>query len=274
MMESVNLSNIVDTLVALVSTWGLKVIGAIAAFIVGRMAAGWIRKGIRKALDRSRLEQTLVIFLSRLVYYAVLTFVIISVLGILGVETASLAVVLGAAGLAIGLALQGTLSNFASGIMLMFFRPIKIDDVVEVGGVLGKVAEVGIFSTRINTADNVHIVVPNSNVYGQTIKNFSANEIRRVDLVMGIHYDDDIGLAIETLRGVLRSDERVLAEPEPTLVVGELADSSVNILVRPWCGKDDYWTLKWDLTWKCKEELERAGITIPFPQRDVHLFQE
>ncbi|MFC1530568.1 mechanosensitive ion channel family protein [Gemmatimonadota bacterium] len=273
-MENITLSNVVDSLVILVSTWGLKVIGAIAAFIVGRIAAGWIRKGIRKALEHSRLEQTLVVFLSRFTYYAILAFVIVSVLEILGVETASLAVVLGAAGLAIGLALQGTLSNFASGIMLMFFRPIKIDDVVEVGGVLGTVAEVGIFSTRINTADNIQIVVPNSNVYGQTIKNYSANETRRVDLVMGIHYDDDIGLAIETLRGVLRADERVLTEPEPVLVVGELADSSVNILVRPWCARDDYWALKWDLTWRCKEELERAGITIPFPQRDVHLFQE
>ena len=273
-MEGMTLSNVVDTIVQLISTWGLKVIGAIAAFIAGRIAAGWLRKGVRKALEHSRLDQTLVLFLSRLVYYAVITFVIISVLGILGVETASLAVVLGAAGLAIGLALQGTLSNFASGIMLMIFRPIKIDDVVEVGGVLGKVAEVGIFSTRINTADNVHIVVPNSNVYGETIKNFSANSIRRVDLVMGIHYEDDIGLAIETLRRVLDADERILEDPEPLLAVGELADSSVNLLVRPWCAVDDYWSLKWDLTRRCKEELEQAGITIPYPQRDVHLFNE
>ncbi|MFC1628415.1 mechanosensitive ion channel family protein [Gemmatimonadota bacterium] len=273
-MESVDLAGVVDTLVALISAWGLKVLGAIAAFVVGRMAAGWIRKGLRKALDRSNLDQTLVIFLSKLVYYAVLTFVIISVLGILGVETASLAVVLGAAGLAIGLALQGTLSNFASGIMLMIFRPIRIDDFVEVGGIIGKVAEIGIFSTRMNTADNVNIVVPNSNVYGETIKNYTSNDTRRVDMVMGISYSDDIGLAIDTMRTILERDERVLKEPEMILAVGELADSSVNILVRPWCARDDYWTLKWDLTRQFKEELEKAGVTIPFPQRDVHLFKE
>lgn len=273
-MEGVTLSGVVDTIVELISTWGLKVVGAIAAFIAGRIAAGWIRKGVRVALEKSRLDPTLSLFLSRLAFYAVITFVVISVLGILGIETASLAVVLGVAGLAIGLALQGTLSNFASGIMLMLFRPIKIDDFVEVAGVVGKVAEVGIFSTRINTADNIHIVVPNSNVYGEIIKNYTANDIRRVDMVMGISYGDDIGLAIETMRRILERDERVLKEPEMVLAVGELADSSVNILVRPWCRTEDYWILRWDLTRQFKESLEAAGVTIPFPQRDVHLFQD
>lgn len=272
MNTGVNAVDLLDMIVGLISTWGLKVIGAIAAFILGRIAAGWIRRAMRKMLMRSRLDETLIPFLASLVYYAVLAFVIIAVLGIVGIETASLAVVLGAAGLAVGLALQGTLSNFASGMMLMIFRPIKLGDWVEVGGVAGSVAEVGIFSTKLNTGDNVHIVIPNSNVYGETISNYSVNDIRRVDLAVGIHYEDDIGLAVRTLQKILDEDERVIDEPEPVIAVGELADSSVNILVRPWCNRDDYWRLRWDLTRKFKEELEEAGCSIPFPQHDVHLY--
>jgi len=273
-MEGVTLSSVVDDLVTIMSTWGLKLVGALAAFIVGRMIAGWIRKGVRKALEHSKLDETLIPFLSSLVYYAALAFVIIAVMDIVGIETASLAVVLGAAGLAIGLALQGTLSNFASGVMLMIFRPIRIGDYVELGGGSGTVFEIGIFSTKLNTPDNVRIELPNSSVYGETIKNFNANDIRRIDMVMGIGYDDDIGLAIETMRGIMKADRRVLEEPEMVLAVGELADSAVNILVRPWCAREDYWALKWDLTRQFKEKLEQAGITIPFPQRDVHLFGE
>jgi small conductance mechanosensitive channel len=273
-MEGVTLTSVVDTLIKLISTWGLKLVGAIVAFIIGRMAAGWLRKGVRRALEHSKLDDTLIPFLSSLVYYAALAFVIIAVLEIVGVETASLAVVLGAAGLAVGLALQGTLSNFASGIMLMIFRPIKIGDYVELGGGSGTVYEIGIFSTKLNTPDNVRIELPNSAVYGETIRNFNANDTRRVDMVMGISYDDDIGQAIDIMRGIMKSDGRVLEEPETVLAVGELADSSVNILVRPWCAREDYWQLKWDLTRKFKEELEKAGISIPYPQTDLHVYQK
>ncbi len=273
-MEGETLSGVVDTIVALISTWGLKLVGALAAFIIGRMISGWIRKGVRKALEHSKLDETLIPFLSSLVYYAALAFVIIAVMDIVGIETASLAVVRGAAGLAIGLALQGTLSNFASGVMLMIFRPIRIGDYVELGGGAGTVFEIGIFSTKLNTPDNVRIELPNSSVYGETIKNFNANDTRRIDLVIGIGYDDDITLAIETMRGILRADKRVLEEPEMVLAVGELGDSSVNILVRPWCVREDYWALKWDLTQRFKEELEKVGVSIPFPQRDVHLHQK
>jgi len=273
-MDGETLSGVVDTLVNLISTWGLKLVGAIAAFIVGRMIAGWIRKCVRKALKRSKLDETLIPFLSNLVYYAALAFVIIAVLEIVEIETASLAVVLGAAGLAIGLALQGTLSNFASGVMLMIFRPIRIGDYVELGGGAGTVFEIGIFSTQLNTPDNIRIELPNSSVYGETIKNFNANPIRRIDMVMGIGYDDNIALAIETMRGIMKDDKRVLDDPEMVLAVGELADSSVNILVRPWCAKEDYWVLKWDLTRQFKEDLEKAGVSIPYPQQDVHLHQQ
>lgn len=259
-------------ILGLISTWGLKLIGAIVALILGRIAAGWVRRAMRRVLERSRIDETLVPFLASLAYHAALAFVIIAVLGIVGIETASLVIVLGAASLALGLALQGTLSNFASGVMLMVFRPIKVGDWVEVGGVAGSVAEIGIFSTKLNTGDNVHIVIPNSNIYGEIIRNYSVNETRRVDLTVGIHYDDDIGLAITTLQRILNEDERVLDEPEPVIVVSELADSSVKILVRSWCVSGDYWRLRCDLTRKSKEELEKAGCSIPFPQQDVHLY--
>jgi len=215
---------------------------------------------------------------------------VIAVLNLFGIQTASAIAVLGAAGLAvglalqgtlsnfasgvmllIGLALQGTLSNFASGVMLLIFRPFKIGDYVEVAGTAGSVQEIGVFSTILNTPDNVRIIVPNSGIYGDTVKNYSANETRRNDLVMGISYDDDIAVAIETIERVLASDDRILEDPAPLVAVAELADSSVNIVVRPWCARSDYWLLRCDLTRRLKEELEAAGCSIPYPQRDVHL---
>jgi small conductance mechanosensitive channel len=200
--------------------------------------------------------------------------VVIAVLGLFGIETTSLIAVLGAAGLAVGLALQGTLSNFSAGVMLLVFRPFKVGDYVEVAGAAGSVQEVGIFSTVLHTPDNVKITIPNSSVYGDTIKNYSANDTRRNDLVIGISYGDDIARAIETIRQVLVSDSRVLADPEAVVAVVELADSSVNLVVRPWCAGGDYWPLRFDLTRKIKEELEAAGCSIPFPQRDLHLRSE
>jgi small conductance mechanosensitive channel len=208
-----------------------------------------------------------------MVYYLVLAFVIIAVLQLFGVETTSMGAVLGAAGFAVGLAMQGTLSNFSAGVMLLVFRPFRVDDFVDVAGTAGTVQEVGIFSTTMSTPDNVRIIVPNSAIYGQTIKNFSANDTRRVDLVMGIGYGDDIALAVQTLERIMDGDARVLKDPAPVVAVHELADSSVNLVVRPWCKKEDYWALRWDLTRAFKEQLEAAGCNIPFPQRDVHLYQ-
>jgi small conductance mechanosensitive channel len=199
--------------------------------------------------------------------------VVIAVLNLFGIQTTSLIAVVGAAGLAVGLAMQGTLSNFASGVMLLLFRPFHIGDYVEVGGTAGSVKEIGIFSTTLATPDNVRITVPNSGVYGAIIKNYSAYDTRRIDLVMGISYGDEIGRAIDAIKGVLQADERVLKDPEPTIAVSELADSSVNLVVRPWCRKEDYWPLRFDLTRGLKEQIEAGGCTIPFPQRDVHLFR-
>ena len=202
-----------------------------------------------------------------------LAVVMIAVLNLFGIETTSLIALIGAAGLAIGLALQGTLSNFAAGVMLLIFRPFKIGDYVEVAGAAGSVLEIGVFTTTVNTPDNVRVTIPNAAVYGQTISNYSANPSRRVDLVMGISYSDDIGKAIEVMKAVLDRDDRVLAEPAPQIAVSELGDSSVNLVVRPWCAGSDYWALRFDLTRAFKEELEAAGCSIPFPQRDLHVLE-
>jgi small conductance mechanosensitive channel len=199
--------------------------------------------------------------------------VIIAVLGLFGIETTSLVAVLGTAGLAIGLAVQGTLANFSSGVMLLLFRPFRVGDYIDAAGVAGTVNEIGVFSKTLNTPDNVRIIVPNSGIFGATIKNFSANDTRRNDIVLGISYDDDISNAIAVVNSVLGKDSRILSDPEPTVAVSELADSSVNLVVRPWCRKEDYWNLRYDLIRKFKEELERGGCSIPYPQHDVHLHQ-
>jgi small conductance mechanosensitive channel len=260
-------------LTGLVSTWGLRVVGALAVLIIGWIVAKTIRGSVRKALRRSRLDETLVPFISSLVYYLVLTFVVLAVLRLFGLETTSLIAVLGAAGLAVGLALQGTLSNFAAGVMLLIFRPFKVGDFVEAGGTSGSVQEISIFSTTLHSPDNVRIVVPNSAIYGAVVKNYTANDTRRNDLLIGIDYSDDIGKAIDTIRRILDADERVLKDPAPVVAVSELGDSSVNLVVRPWCAKEDYWALRFDLTRTIKEQLEAAGCSIPFPQTDVHLHQ-
>ncbi len=262
------------TLTTLVSAWGLKVVGATAVLVIGRILCGSLRRATRHALDRAAVDPVLVPFLSSLVYYLSLAIVVVAVLNLFGIQTASIIAILGAAGLAIGLALQGTLTNFAAGVMLLLFRPFKVDDYVEVAGVAGSVREIGVFSTTLHSPDNVRLVVPNSKIYGDILKNYTATGQRRNDLVVGISYGDEIGKAIETIRAVLASDSRVLKDPEPVVAVGELGDSSVNLVVRPWCSTEDYWGLRFDLTRRLKEELEGAGCTIPFPQRDVHLRSE
>jgi small conductance mechanosensitive channel len=263
-----------DSVGTFISIWGVRVLGAIAVLVFGWMAAGVIRGSVRRALDRTKLDPTLVPFISNLVYYAILIFIVLAVLSLFGIETTSFVAVLAAAGFAVGLALQGTLSNFASGIMLLVFRPFGVGDYVDAGGAAGSVQEIGIFSTTLHTPDNVKIVVPNSAIYGATIKNFTANDTRRNDMVVGISYDDDIGTAISTIQTILASDERVLKDPEPVVAVSEMADSSVNLVVRPWCTKEDYWGLRFDLTRRFKEGLEAAGCSIPYPQTDVHLHTE
>jgi small conductance mechanosensitive channel len=264
---------VVQNAVTLVSTWGLQVAGALAVLILGRIASGVARKAVRRGLESRGVDASLVPFISNLVYFILLAAVVIAVLGLFGIETTSLVAVLGTAGLAIGLALQGTLANFSSGVMLLLFRPFHVGDYIEAAGVAGTVSEIGVFSTTLNTPDNVRIIVPNSGIFGATIKNFSTNDTRRNDIVLGISYDDDIANAIAVVNAVLGKDSRVLSDPEPTVAVAELSDSSVNLVVRPWCQKEDYWSLRYDLIRRFKEELEQAGCSIPYPQRDVHLHQ-
>jgi small conductance mechanosensitive channel len=265
--------NMVSEILPLLTAYGLKVLGAIVVLIVGMAVAKGIRNGIRKALEKRNVDATLVPFTSKLVYYLMLAFVVLAVLGLFGVQVTSIIAVLGAAAFAVGLALQGTLSNFAAGVMLLIFRPFQVGDVVDTGGVVGSVVEIGLFATRLNSPDNIRIIVPNSSVWGTTIKNISFHETRRNDMVVGVSYSDDLGTAIDVINRILAADERVLEEPAPTVAVSEMADSSVNIVVRPWCKAGDFWSLRFDLNRKLKEELEASGCSIPFPQRDVHLFQ-
>lgn len=268
------LDALLPTLQSLAAEWGLKVLGAVAVVIVGRLIAGWFRGLTTRGLTRASFDPTLVPFLANLVFIALMTFVLISAAGLVGIPMTSFVAVIGAAGLAVALAFQGTLSNFSSGVMLLTFRPFKVGDFVEVGGVSGTVQEIGIFVTTLHTPDNVRIVVPNTKISGDTIKNYSANPTRRIDLVMGVGYGDDLNVAIRTIREVLGEEDRVLAEPEPQVAVSELGDSSVNIVVRPWVNAEDYWGTRFDLTKELKERLEAAGCEIPFPQRDVHFFYE
>jgi len=264
---------VVQNVVTLVSVWGLRMAGALAVLIIGRYGCGVARRSVRRAMESRRVDASLVPFVSNLVYYVLLAAVVIAVLGLFGLGTTSLVALLGTAGLAIGLALQWTLANFSSGVMLLLFRPFRVGDYIDAGGAAGTVEEIGVFSTTLNTPDNVKIIVPNSGIFGATIKNFSANDTRRNDIVLGISYDDDISNAIAVVNAVLGRDSRILSDPEPLVAVSELSDSSVNLVVRPWCRKEDYWSLRYDLIRKFKEELEQAGCSIPYPQSDVHLHQ-
>jgi small conductance mechanosensitive channel len=262
-----------NSLIPLLTEWGLKVVGAVAVLIIGRMIAGLIRSGVRKAMTKAEVDATLIPFVASLVYYLTMAVVIIAVLSLFGIQTTSLIAVLGAAGLAVGLALQGTLSNFAAGVMLLTFRPFKVGDWVEIGGIAGSVIAVRIFSTILKTGDNIMITVPNAQVWGGTIKNYNGFDTRRIDLVMGVDYGDDIQVAMDTISKIVNADDRVLAEPAPLIAVSNLGDSSVEIVVRPWVNGADYWGVRFDLNRQLKEGLEAAGCSFPFPQQDVHMHQ-
>jgi len=253
-------------------TWGMKVLGAVVVVVVGRVLAGSLRRGMERIMARTETDVTLSKFLTSLVFYLVMLLAGVAALSMVGIQMASVLTLLATAGLAVGLALQGTLSNVAAGVMLLIFRPFKVGDVVTAGGApVGTVEAIGLFSTALNTPDNVHIVVPNSSIYSSTIQNFSRNGRRRIDMVVGISYDDDIGVAIRTVQELLDGEPRVLKDPAYQVAVSELGDSSVNLVVRPWCAASDYWAVRFDLTRALKERLEAAGCTIPYPQRDVHM---
>jgi small conductance mechanosensitive channel len=264
---------VMDTAVELALEYGPLVLGSIATLLLGWLGARIARGILRRGLTRARVDPTLIGFACNLGFMLLMAFVIISALGTLGLKTGSFVALVGAAGLAIGFALQGSLSNLAAGVMIIIFRPLRAGDFVEAGGVQGKVVEIQVFSTIMNTPDNKRIVVPNSKLMGNTITNYSVNPNRRVDLLLGIGYDADLKQAKQMLMDICLAHPLVLKDPAPVVFVKELADSSVNFNVRPWCKQADYWTVWGDLTEAVKLRFDEAGISIPFPQRDVHLHQ-
>jgi len=253
--------------------YGPKVVSALLTLLIGWWMTKAITGLLRRALASRKLDGTLVGFLSSIAYAILMVVVVISALGQLGVPTTSFVAVIGAAGLAIGFALQGSLANFAAGVMVVFFRPFKAGDFIEAAGITGKVEEVQIFSTILTTPDNKKIIVPNSSITGGNIINYSAKDTRRVDLVFGVGYGDDLAKARQVIQGVVEGSAYVLKDPAPVIAVHELADSSVNFVARPWVKSGDYWACYWEITEKVKLALDAAGISIPFPQRDVHLHQ-
>lgn len=253
------------------TTFGVRIITALLILLIGLQVAKWVRSLTRKLMTKSQIDSTISIFVSNLAYIGFIAFVVIAALHRLGVATASFVAVIGAAGLAIGLALQGSLSNLSAGVLIILFRPFKIGDFVSAGGVLGSVQEISFFTTILNTLDNIRVIVPNSKIYGDTITNYSTNDTRRVEIVAGISYDDDIDKARTVLQEIVNQDERVLEEPEPTYQVTELADSSVNFTVRVWVNKEDFWNVYCDLTEQVKKRFDAAGISIPYPQQDIYI---
>ena len=254
-----------------VAVWGLKVVAAIAIFIIGRWIAKLVRRGVRRLMERSSVDPIITGFTTSIVYIALLVFVVIAALGQLGIQTTSFIAILGAAGLAIGLALQGSLANFAAGFLMIIFRPFKVGDFIEGAGVAGVVREIQIFTTTLRTPDNKIIIIPNAKLSGDNIVNYSAEETRRVDMTVGVSYDADLSKVREVLNDIISRDTRILPDPAPQVAVAELADSSVNFIVRVWTKTEDYWGVKLDATETIKNRFDAEGIGIPFPQRDIHI---
>lgn len=253
--------------------WGINISFALVIFIVGRIVAKLIVSLIEKVLAKAKMDDILINFISSILNGVLLLFIIVAALDQLGVDTTSLIALMGAAGLAVGLALQGSLQNFAAGVMLIIFRPFKGGDFVEAGGISGVVEKINIFSSIFRTPDNREVIIPNGAIYGGTITNYSARDTRRIDMVFGIGYGDDIRKAKDVIQRILGADSRILKDPAPLIAVGELADSSVNFNVRPWVKSGDYWDVKFDITEKVKLEFDANGISIPYPQMDVHMSQ-
>ncbi len=267
------MEDIVQTITDLTVTYGLRLLGAIAIFIIGRWVSGIITRSIQRMMERAQVDKTLVTFVKNLVYYVLLAFVILAALNNLGMQTTSLIAILGASALAVGLALQGSLANFAAGVLIILFRPFKVGDRVEIAGVLGFIEEIQIFNTILRTPDNKTVIIPNANIMSDNIVNYSSKGILRIDMVFGIGYDDDLLKAKKILEELVQADDRVLADPPPRVVVRELADSSVNFAVRPFVKVADYRNVYFDLTEQVKLKFDQEGISIPFPQQDVHLFK-
>ncbi len=249
-----------------------NLVAALLIFYIGRWVVGLVVRAMRKMMQKQDVDKTLESFVCNLVRMALLVVVIIAAIGKLGIQTASFIAIFGAAGLAIGLALQGSLSNFAAGVLIVLFRPYKVGDWVEAAGISGGVEQVQILTTILKTGDNKQIIVPNSQIMNSIITNYSANDTRRVDMVVGVSYDDDLDKVRSTIEELVSADDRILEEPACTIAVSALADSSVNFAVRPWVKTADYWGVMFDLTEAIKKRFDQEGISFPFPQQDVHLY--
>ena len=270
-----NLEDINLTLLTTTGTqYAVALVTALAIFLVGKWVAKRVKAFLARMLGQSKVDATLIGFFVNIAYALMMTFVIIAALSRLGVETASLAAVLAAAGLAIGLALQGSLSNLAAGVLIIMFRPFAKGHYIEAAGTAGTVDDINIFTTLLKTPDNCHVIIPNSSITSGPIKNYSAESTRRIDLVIGVGYGDDLAKTKSVLEEVLAAEDRILENPASTVAVAELADSSVNFVVRPWVRADDYWAVRFDLTQAIKERLDKEGISIPFPQREVTVIND
>ena len=266
-----NIEKINDQLMEIVFAYGPRLAAAIATLIIGWWIIGMIGRTIRNIVKKRNVDVTLSSYLTNMTKWALKALLIVSVLGMLGIEMTSFIAILGAAGLAVGLALSGTLQNFASGIMILLFKPFKAGDFVEAGGHSGTVNEIQIFNTILKTPDNVTIIVPNNDIAGKSVKNYSMEDLRRVDMSFGIGYDDDIDAAKAILSDLITRDERTLSDPAPFISVSELADSSVNFVVRVWSKKEDYWGIYMDMQEAVKKAFDEKGVSIPYPQTDVHV---
>jgi small conductance mechanosensitive channel len=260
-----------DTLLSLLQLYAMPLFWALLVLVIGRLLAKLVTQMVRGAMTRAKIDETLISFTASVTYIALMAFVVIAAVGKLGVETTSFAALLAAAGLAVGLALQGSLANFASGVILILFRPFKAGDFVEAGGVSGIIEEIHIFNTNIRSADNKQIIVPNGHITGSNIVNYSAKDTRRIDMVIGVSYRDDLKKVRTLLEAVLNEDARVLSDPAPVIGLLELGESSINFAVRPWVATGDYWPVLFALQEEIKLRFDREGISIPFPQRDLHI---
>lgn len=272
-LNTEQMSKYMDTAVELAMTYGPKLILAILVLLIGLWIIGRVTRVVSRGMERGNTEPTLSRFLTSLVSVGLKALLLISVASMIGIETTSFIAILGAAGLAIGLALQGSLANFAGGVLVLMFKPYRVGDFVEAQGVGGTVTEIQIFNTIINTADNKRIIVPNGAISNGIITNYSSESTRRVDFVFGIGYGDDIEQARKVIASLIAADERAFSDPEPQIVVGNLGESSVDLTVRVWANAADYWGLKFDLTEQVKLAFDAQGISIPYPQRDVHVHQ-
>lgn len=251
----------------------INVVAAVAIFLIGRLVVGLVDKGVRRVMRARSVDPILESFVASMLYWGLMAFVVIAAITKIGIQTASLIAVIGAAGLAVGLALQGSLANFAAGVLIVIFRPYRVGDVIEAAGISGSVVEVQLLTTILNSGDNKQIVVPNGQIMDSIITNYSAYPTRRVDMVFGVSYDDDIDKVRATIRELVDADERIHKDPECEISVAELAESSVNFNVRPWVDNGDYWAVKFDLTEKLKKRFDEVGLSIPYPRRDIHIIR-